>query len=862
MTLNLLGIQNVAALVTARKHPRLDFDTGARGPCFTMKRRLLFASILALISLSCSASLSREVIANHPRIKLTVVEPQVVERSDPFPPPWTRAPERGADAFVAFLGQSSATTMDAAKQEAMRDLLSAVSSFVSVDVESESLDIATEKSQQARSVVKTQSASKIEGIKADAFYWERVAVSPLATESVNFRYFVHARVPRAEIIRARAKKMASRKEASGKRTIVILPFRPVLATPDLTPLANAFAEELGKRLADLPNVRIADAVIVQALLAGGKGDSDAEAIEAVRDAFLPDAVISGGYQLHEKKLRVTYSVFEAGSGEPKVGAPVERTYDKLFDLEDALVDALRKELGAPASRTEAPTVPSRKLAAFELYNEAYALFRGGKNDDALERLNKALAIDPAYADAHFRAGRVLERLGRYGFIPPVSGDASLVSPALLHPGACVSWEQISDQPREEFLSAIERPADAFTAPSGSPPVHENVDHVYGAIEFLMKGGSVASPGVPLPARTAIGSYYHAYRLARGRGDSKLEADVLLAVADLLVRVDRVAQGSVIYAALEAQATAANDLHLLSLVHFGQGRVLRLQALYAPAERKLLDALGERAVFGEKPYLLEIMNELGGLEVEASEYRKARYYFKRARRIADDLDDAYFRAVLSNNLGVLDYLSGDAISATANFDRAYEYLKNVQEAEGQIFSGINVAQASAGRGELDRARAYVDEAQRIVRGTAQESRLSAVYQARGQVALRSGDRLGALRDLLRGWTIERRLDRLTEMLRMSNAVIAAEYYELAAQKTPTYFWPQCLQQEMHTLFMAGYGGDPTSLDVRFWHRYVSEEYIDYAPFMPFYAQNYRHVPAVGVSALYMTMNAEALARIAR
>src|SRR5262245_6597268 len=182
-----------------------------------MKRVLPVCALLAS-SAACSARLSRDVIANHPRIKLTIVEPQVVEKSAPFPPPWTRAPERGAEAFVAFLGQSSGPTIDAAKQEATRDLLSAVSNFVSVEVESESLDVATQNSQEVRSVVQTRSASKIEGVQTDAFYWERVAASPLAADNATFRYFVHARVPRVEIVRARAKKLAERRDQTGRRT--------------------------------------------------------------------------------------------------------------------------------------------------------------------------------------------------------------------------------------------------------------------------------------------------------------------------------------------------------------------------------------------------------------------------------------------------------------------------------------------------------------------------------------------------------------------------------------------------------------------------------------------------------------------
>lgn len=840
--------------------------------------RAFIASVSALAifaNLSCGATLSRAVIEHHPRIELTVIEPQVVERSDPFPPPWTRAPERGAESFVAFLGQSSGPTIDAAKQEAMRDLLSAVSNFVSVEVESESLDIATQDTQDVRSVVKTRSGSKIEGIKADEIYWERVAASPSAADSVNFRYFVHARVPKVEIVRARAKKLAERREKSGKRTVVILPFRPVLTTPDLTPLANAFAEELGRRLAGVPNIHVADAGIVAALLAGGKSDSEAESLEAVRDAFLPDVVIAGGYQLHEKKLRVTFAVHEAGKNEPAVAAPIERTYDKLFELQDALIEAIKKELGAVDFKTEARPAANteNRLAAFELYHQAYALYSAGQNQGAIDRLLKALQLEPDYAEAHLRLGRVRERMGRYGFVPPLGptgasgaghAQGAQLNPLVLQPASCVDWALISAEPREVFLSAIERPADQFTAPDADAlSTRENVDHIFGAISFLAQGGATAEPAVSNPAKTAIGSYYQAYRSARARGDERLVQEVLLVIADLMARVDRYDHALYFYRAVESYGVTRQDLHLLSLARFGQGRVARLRADYPAAEALLLDALRNRGVLGEKPYLLEIFNELGGLAVEMSDYKKARVYFKRALQIAEELDDPYFRAVLANNLGALNYLGGDAIQAARDFDRAYEYLKNIKEAEGQIAAGLNVARASSGRGDLDRARAYIDEAQRIVRETAQESRLAAVHAERAQLAMTSGDRLAAIRELLRGWTIERRLDRLTEMLRAGNSVIAAEYYLLsggASGGAGENVWSACLRDEAHQLLTGGYGSDSSSLARRYWRRY-SYGYRGYYEAPAYYQQdNYRAVPGGGLAHLYALMNAEALARI--
>jgi tetratricopeptide (TPR) repeat protein len=821
-----------------------------------------FTALLIFASPACSTQLSREVIQNHPRIKLTVVEPQVVERSDPFPPPWTRAPERGADSFVAFLGQSSAPSMDAAKQEAMKDLLSAVSNFISVEIESEFLDIATDSSQQIRSVVQTRSGSRVEGIAADSFYWERIAASPLDTSSGNFRYYVHARVPRVEITRARAKKLAERKERGGKRTIVILPFRPVLATPDLRPLANAFAEELGRRLADLPGIHVADASIVGALLDGGKGDSEAEALQAVRDTFLPDLIISGGYQLHEKKLRVTIALHEAGKSEPRIAAPIERPYDKLFDLQDALITMIKTELGAAGAKSErAPEKVDEKsaLAAFEAHHEAYALYRQGKNDAALERIDRALALNPNYAEAHFRLGRILERLGRYGFVPPQTVAGTPLDPAILEPMSCVPWSEISTEERTVFMNTVERPADSFTDPKTSPAVLENVDYLFSAMDFLLQGGSQADPGISDRASSAAGAYFHAFREARLRGDLRLENEIVLAFADLLVRLDRLDAAASWYARLD-QKTGADDHHLKSLIRFGQGKVARIRAQFPAAELLLFDALGHRAILGEKPYLLEIFNELGALHVEMTNYQKARVHFRRARQMAEELDHPYFRAVLANNIGVLDYLSGDAISAAREFDRAHEYLKDIDEAEGQISTALNVAHSSAGRGDLDRAGAYLAEAQRIVRGTAQESRLATVYEERGRQALERGQKQDALRDLLRSFVIGKRLDRLADLLRNYNGVIAAQYYHLAEEGN--FDWVTCLQHETHTLLSRGYGGDGSSLAnyYRWYERgryYYEDIYLEHN-----YQQSYRRGEPQGLSYLYTLLNAEALARLPR
>src|SRR5262245_50720211 len=135
-------------------------------------------SILIAFIVGCGPKLPKELIANHPRIKVEIVKPQVVEASAPIPPVWTRRLERGAVAYVPFAGQSAASSMDAARTQAMDDLLGAVSSFVSVDIETEFEAIESEtkrggtsdSSLEVRSSVKTRSRSKIEGVHPDEEY--------------------------------------------------------------------------------------------------------------------------------------------------------------------------------------------------------------------------------------------------------------------------------------------------------------------------------------------------------------------------------------------------------------------------------------------------------------------------------------------------------------------------------------------------------------------------------------------------------------------------------------------------------------------------------------------------------------------
>jgi tetratricopeptide (TPR) repeat protein len=808
-------------------------------------RRILVATLLV----SCGPRLPKELIANHPRIKVEIVKPQVVEASAPIPPVWTRRIDRGAVDHVPFAGQSSAGSMDAAQQQAMDDLLAAVSNFVSVEVESEFEAIESEKKKgtaseselEVHSSVKTRSRSKIEGVKADEVYWEKVLDSPLSADAVSFRVYVHASVPKSKIARARLERQLERQKKTGRKMVVVLPFRPQGT------LSNAFLEEVSRRL-NAPDLAVGDPGLIAALLAS-EDRGEAEVLETVRDALLPDFVVGGSYQVHEGRVRATYTLYSAPDGRVLETRSFEKKYDELFALQDEMVAALSAKLST--AQSSAPIDRARpNLEAWALHHLAGEDYAGGKNDQAIEKLKKALQTEPSFGEAHLRLGHVYERLGRYGRVPAPPDKPG----QRLELYTCVPWSRISDRPIEEFLSVREGSREAVEGLLEAKE-WEDVDLVWSAIDYVLGGGHVPEPPVPAFALSAVGAYWYAFRIAKERQDERGLLEAEIALADLFVRVDRYAAAERLYRDATARAETLGSIHHQSLAWFGLGRLARIQSRYELAGEVLRKALRLRSRLGEKPYLLEIYNELGNWSVELSLFSAARIFYTKALRLADELDQDYFRAVLANNVGVLLIEEGRFAEAERYLLQAFDRLRDLGEAEAEIASGLNLHLLGASRGDRERARAYLEESRRLILKSNRESQLAELHAHRGFLLGLEGERLDAIRDLLRSWALYSSLDRPLAALRLANDLSVAEFYESAESgRLPT----NCLRDRWHKLLEEGWGWDESRLadDYYWWYRR---------------GDSYRRAPlpvtigavlggARGATYWYTLLNAEVMARL--
>jgi tetratricopeptide (TPR) repeat protein/TolB-like protein len=783
---------------------------------------LRFALVASALS-SCAPPIARDAIRTGPAQKLSRMKPEVVETSAPMMPDWTSANEHDrASARIAFVGQSIAPTLDAAKERATRDLFSAIASFVSVDVSS-ALEAVEEssrgsggpsESQRVREETRAHAAAELRGLSPDAFYWERFVESPLVPESTGFQYWVHALVPKSEIARARQRKQSAREKSSGRRTIALLPFEPELSEeqgPEF--LGSGLAEDLARELAADPKVRVSDLGLVRSVLPRpGEQVTDAETLERVEDALMPDLIVRGAYQRHRDRLRVTVLVHDTHGAKSAVVAvrSVERPYLEAPKVGGELASIV-KAAAAPTATLAAPSDRGadkeggpagdswaaravkklhraelrRELAAFEAYHRAYAFFESGANDRALEEITRSIEARPDFSPAFMRLGRVLERLGRYARLPPA---ASLRAQRIADPLVCSARAlgAIGDARRflEEHAARLMSPRSERTSEAGAPWWTDETESVEAVLLRVLSNADFAATSPASAAgeagrkslvpSSALEAYARALDLAARGADLRAELDAALAIADLAARVDRRIEAMALYRRVEAAAEASSDVHHSSLAVFGQAQLSRQVGRLADAKAQLGRALLLRAALAEKPYVLEIDNELAGVSAELGEYAAAEAYYRAAWRLAEELDIDYLRAVLSNNLGVLEYDQGRIPDAEAKFHAAYGALVNLQEAEGKIASGLNLAYITAVRGEPDDARTVLLDLERVVGTTGQEGRLAEFHAKSGWLALARHDTRAAMTDLAISYLLFRALGRSAQAGRLQIDLLATDY----------------------------------------------------------------------------------------
>lgn len=732
-----------------------------------------------LLGLSCTAPGPRPTTTLGPVGDLSGA-PQAIDASDPSLPSWLREADRGRPSVEGFIGRAEAPTLEAARALAMRDLYTAVSSYLAIELSSEHEDQQRAgpggEGQSVREVVVARSAARLEGVGSDAHYWEEIAASPQLLPTSHFRYFVRARLSSTQLEENRRQRAAHRQNRTSRQLVVVLPFStPRGADPRQAAFAQGLSQDLSEGLKLNPGLLVADRGSVLAAL-GDPAEVDDASLERVQSTLLPDRMISGLLQQQGDRMRLTMVVSDQG-GRAQAVRTLELPRSQASTFPGALLVTAGGLLGrGPAGAPATPPATRVANQAQEAYYEALAAYGQGDNRRALLRIQEALRLLPEDGAAHLRLGRILERLGRYGRLPP--SGAVLAQRAADLP-LCSATAQAALQRAELGLKArAARRQDG--APGVSPPMFLDIN--VGLAQALSwpldpqlasaHGLTIESPRTPEQIDSALEAYLAAFRHFQAADQVRGAAEALLAIAGLARRVDRLDHAYSFYLRVEAWARPAGALDLANEALAGQGMVLRTLGNLNMARDRLEQALQQTHILADQPRLLELYNELGGLEVEAGRPSAASRHYQQAFRLASELGDEYLQAVLQNNLGVLELRQGHTLSADERFERSRRYLENLGELEGQQASGLNVGLLAALQGRPERAWAHYQAAAFLAERTGQEGWLAQIEEKRGALLAGQGD-LGSLEPLGTAYLISRGLGRGEKVERLHNAVLVAE-----------------------------------------------------------------------------------------
>jgi serine/threonine-protein kinase len=198
-------------------------------------------------------------------------------------------------------------------------------------------------------------------------------------------------------------------------SIAVLPFANMSADAENEHFSDGLAEEIINALARIHGLK----VIARTSAFAFKGQNvDVRHIAATLGVT---NVLEGSVRKAGNRIRVTAQLIVASDGSHLWSERFDRELTDVFAIQDEIADAISRALRS--SLTHEP-VPERKhtppVSAYEAYLEARQLW-GRLTFDAVTRawtrLQRALEIDPEYAEAHAFAGRVIVTAAIFGARP-------------------------------------------------------------------------------------------------------------------------------------------------------------------------------------------------------------------------------------------------------------------------------------------------------------------------------------------------------------------------------------------------------------------------------------------------------------
>jgi TolB-like protein/tetratricopeptide (TPR) repeat protein len=207
--------------------------------------------------------------------------------------------------------------------------------------------------------------------------------------------------------------------APAENSIAVMPFRDMSATRDQEFFCEGMSEEIINALGRVPDLRVASAT--SSFRFKGKAVDPQSIGRELMVAWL----LEGSVRKSGDMVRIAVQLVRANEGFSAWSGRFDRRLDDIFSVQDDIAGMIAETLTKRVGKATGPLVTSTtsNTQAYSLYLEGRYLWNKRPGDvvwQALERFERAIAVDPNFAPAHAALAAVYGTLGAWesGMLPP------------------------------------------------------------------------------------------------------------------------------------------------------------------------------------------------------------------------------------------------------------------------------------------------------------------------------------------------------------------------------------------------------------------------------------------------------------
>jgi TolB-like protein/Flp pilus assembly protein TadD len=211
-----------------------------------------------------------------------------------------------------------------------------------------------------------------------------------------------------------------------ENSIAVMPFADMSAARDHEYFCEGMSEEIINALGRVPELRVAS--YTSSVLFKGK----AADTKSIGRQLAVTWLLEGSVRKSGDVVRIAVQLLRANDGFSAWSGRFDRKLDDIFTVQDEIAGMIAQTLTHKVGKSgAAPLVTSTttNAAAYTLYLEGRYLWNKRPGDvvwQAIDRFEKAIAVDPKFAPAHAALAGVYGTLGAWesGVLPPAEAFAN------------------------------------------------------------------------------------------------------------------------------------------------------------------------------------------------------------------------------------------------------------------------------------------------------------------------------------------------------------------------------------------------------------------------------------------------------